>query len=133
MRTNSGEMEMSCQLEEQSGFVLSGPVSSEFEFFYVISVFTTRPHILNRCIKGAELDLDENSESCPKFFSGQDIVCEVPLDVLQDLKEPFLKSTIDELRDLGVERFTLVRSLLGHSLREYVSTETWGKWLSLKL
>lgn len=110
---------------EQGEFSLSGPATSEFEFFYAVSVFVTRPHILNRSIKGAELVL----EPTPKFFSvkrnGVEEI-EVPLDLIESLKEPYLKSTIDELKDLDVHSFTLERHFIGHSLREYVSREIWG-------
>ncbi|OXA62650.1 putative tRNA (uracil-O(2)-)-methyltransferase [Folsomia candida] len=113
-------------------FSLSGPVASEFEFFYALSVFTTRPHILNRNIKGAELVLEAELASegqQPKFYTMKhNELCEVddvPQDLIEGLKEPYLKSVIDELRDLGVHRFTLERHLIGHTLREYVCREIW--------
>lgn len=154
-----------------NGFRLrSQGVRSEYDFFYAVSLFATRPHLLNRAIKGATLPIhdheshgnqgDDHSdcgnheenlghgdhgesgqeEPNPKYFynaSPENDAMElenddanvgvVPRDVSDSLTQPFSKATIDELRDLRVHEVLIKRTLLGNSLKEYNSTEHWGK------
>jgi hypothetical protein len=121
----------------QATFSMRGPLSSTYEFFYAVSVYATRPHIVNRSVKGTELEL-EPEQSRPQFFTRgaepnsfklvEDNV--VPEDISEDLQEPFLKSLIQELHDLGIVRMILRRKVIGNSMKEYATKETWGKLVS---
>jgi len=134
---SSSDFYIGSEFENPDGnteFTVCGPLSSTYDFFYAVSVFATRPHVINRSLKGTQLDLSSEDRS-PKFFyrnkeTGQiqelDGIA-VPEDIVEDLQEPFLKSLIQELTQLGVIQLVINRTHVGFSMNEYSVSEYWGK------